>query len=135
MTDLSFVDRHVGERVRERRTALNMSQQKLADALNVSFQQVQKYEKGTNRISASRLWAISRVLRTPIGDFFQGVNAHMEEFAASNGFQDEGSPYLAETVPADRTQRLVAAIENIGRSEVIDRLVELVETIYRNPPP
>ena len=65
------IDRHVGSRVRMRRMLIGMSQEKLGEALGLTFQQVQKYEKGTNRISASRLQAISDVFRVPPSFFFQ----------------------------------------------------------------
>jgi transcriptional regulator with XRE-family HTH domain len=68
------IDRRVGARLRERRLLLGMSQQQLADALGITFQQVQKYENGANRISASRLWDISRRLDVPIEWFF-GIDA------------------------------------------------------------
>src|ERR1700688_4969982 len=79
-------DKHVGSRVRMRRMMLGMSQEKLADALGLTFQQVQKYEKGTNRISASRLQAISQVLDTPVHCFFDGAPKSAkggQEFAES----------------------------------------------------
>jgi transcriptional regulator with XRE-family HTH domain len=66
-------DTHVGYRVRMRRLMLDMSQTKLADALGLTFQQVQKYEKGTNRIGASRLLSISQNLRVPVSFFFEGA--------------------------------------------------------------
>ena len=65
------IDKHVGSRVRMRRMMMSMSQEKLGDALSLTFQQVQKYEKGTNRVGASRLQAISNVLGVPISFFFQ----------------------------------------------------------------
>ncbi|MGH6853068.1 MAG: helix-turn-helix domain-containing protein, partial [Methylocella sp.] len=67
------IDRHVGGRVRMRRVMLGMSQEKLGDALGLTFQQVQKYEKGTNRIGASRLQQISRTLDVPPAFFFEGA--------------------------------------------------------------
>lgn len=67
------VDVHVGARVRMRRKALRLSQQALADALGLTFQQVQKYEHGTNRISASKLHAIALILKSPVSDFFAGL--------------------------------------------------------------
>ena len=67
------VDAHVGKRVRERRLALGMSQTKLADALGISFQQVQKYEIGGNRVAASRLWDIAKLLEVDISYFFEGI--------------------------------------------------------------
>jgi transcriptional regulator with XRE-family HTH domain len=70
--DSDPVDKHVGSRVRMRRKMLNMSQGELADALGVTFQQVQKYEKGSNRISASRLQEAARILQVPVPFFFEG---------------------------------------------------------------
>jgi transcriptional regulator with XRE-family HTH domain len=67
------VDKHVGRRVRMRRMMLAMSQLKLGDALGLIFQQVQKYEKGTNRIGASRLQQISHILQVPVTFFFEGA--------------------------------------------------------------
>lgn len=69
------VDEHVGSRVRMRRMVLGLSQEKLGDALGVTFQQVQKYERGTNRISASRLFQIASTLRVEPGFFFEGLTA------------------------------------------------------------
>src|SRR4051795_4312163 len=66
-------DKHVGSRVRMRRLMLGMSQEKLGDALGLTFQQVQKYEKGTNRIAASRLQQISQILQVPVAFFFEGA--------------------------------------------------------------
>ena len=68
----SAVDAHVGARIRMRRQMLHMSQQKLGDALGLTFQQVQKYENGGNRISAGRLLELTRILNVPIGYFFEG---------------------------------------------------------------
>ena len=67
------VDKHVGSRVRMRRLMLDMSQEKLGSALGLTFQQVQKYEKGTNRIGASRLQHISEILQVPVAFFFEGA--------------------------------------------------------------
>ncbi len=72
-TRSSKVDHHVGRRIRERRKALGMSQEKLGNALGISFQQIQKYEAGTNRVSASRLWDMARVLEVDVGYFFEGI--------------------------------------------------------------
>lgn len=72
------IDVHVGMRIREKRTLIGMTQIELAKALGVEFQQVQKYEKAANRVSASRLWDIGRVLNVPITYFFQGLNGTLE---------------------------------------------------------
>ena len=72
--DANPIDVHVGKRIRIRRKVLNMSQQELADKLGLTFQQVQKYESGMNRVSASRLWDLSVVLGTPLIFFFHGLS-------------------------------------------------------------
>jgi transcriptional regulator with XRE-family HTH domain len=72
---LNPIDKHVGSRVRMRRLMLDMSQTDVADALGLTFQQVQKYEKGTNRIGASRLQHISQILQVPVPFFFEGAPA------------------------------------------------------------
>ena len=79
------VDRHVGARVRERRNALGMTQQGLAERLGVTFQQVQKYELGVNRISASRLWSMGQGLGVPVMFFFEGLGDAMPCNDARNG--------------------------------------------------
>src|ERR1043166_978283 len=70
------VDIYVGARVRERRTELGISQEKLAEALGLTFQQVQKYERAANRVSASKLFEIARALDTSVGYFYEGLGAH-----------------------------------------------------------
>lgn len=72
------VDEHVGERIRERRTLLGLTQEQLAAALQISYQQVQKYETGSNRVSAGRLFEISNVLGVEVGYFFDGLRPHSE---------------------------------------------------------
>jgi transcriptional regulator with XRE-family HTH domain len=71
------IDKHVGSRVRMRRLKLNMSQTDLGNALGLTFQQVQKYEKGSNRVSASRLQHISQILQVPVPFFFEGALARL----------------------------------------------------------
>src|SRR5580693_5306233 len=85
------IDKHVGSRVRMRRMMLGMSQEKLGDALSLTFQQVQKYEKGTNRIGASRLHHISHILQVPAACFFDGAQ-HLAGTPAAAGFEDAPSP-------------------------------------------
>ena len=80
-----LVDHHVGGRIRSRRLMLGMSQERLAAALGLTFQQVQKYESGANRVSASRLWEIAAILRTPLAYFFPAKNG---EDQAGNYPQD-----------------------------------------------
>lgn len=81
------IDLHVGARVRMRRKFLNVSQEKLADSLGLTFQQVQKYERGTNRISASKLFEIGRFLEAPVSYFFEGL---AETAGQKRGFAEDG---------------------------------------------
>src|ERR1700704_1308491 len=83
------IDKHVGSRVRMRRMMMSMSQEKLGDALSLTFQQVQKYEKGTNRIGASRLQQISNILQVPVSFFFEGA-PNLE--GQPGGMQEAPSP-------------------------------------------
>ncbi len=80
------VDVHVGKRIRHRRWMLGMTQQQLGDAVGIKFQQIQKYETGMNRVSASRLWDIAQALDTSISFFFEGLDAEhqMEENTVNN---------------------------------------------------
>ncbi len=78
------VDVHVGKRVRHRRWMAGMTQQQLAERVGIKFQQIQKYETGTNRVSASRLWDISEALNVPVAFFFEGLRGHDGE-GAENG--------------------------------------------------
>lgn len=70
------IDIYVGRRLRARRRLLGLTQEKLAQAVNIRFQQIQKYESGANRVSASRLWALAKALDVSVGYFFEGVNGH-----------------------------------------------------------
>ncbi|HEY8572179.1 helix-turn-helix domain-containing protein [Phenylobacterium sp.] len=80
--DAHPVDRHVGLRIRMRRKELGVSQERLADAVGLTFQQVQKYERGANRVSASRLWEIAGALQVGIGYFYEGLPEPSEGDAA-----------------------------------------------------
>ncbi|WP_119272312.1 helix-turn-helix domain-containing protein [Taklimakanibacter deserti] len=90
--DPNFVDRHVGNRVRMRRLLVGMSQEKLGELLGITFQQVQKYEKGSNRVSASRLYQIARVLGVPVQFFYD----ELKEDDGPSGFaESEGADAIA----------------------------------------
>lgn len=79
------VDVHVGQRVRQRRWMIGMTQQQLADRVGIKFQQIQKYETGTNRVSASRLWDIAKVLEVPVSFFFEGLAGQNMDGAEARG--------------------------------------------------
>jgi transcriptional regulator with XRE-family HTH domain len=87
--ETNLVDKHVGSRVRMRRMMLGMSQEKLGDVLGLSFQQLQKYEKGMNRISASRLQHLSQILQVPVAFFFEGAPGGSDGTAESPSYVSE----------------------------------------------
>ena len=119
------VDIHVGERVRLRRKALKISQQDLAKHLTITFQQVQKYERGSNRISASKLYEIAQVLQVPVAFFFEGyqgdaatlptsgADVPVQEFLHSREAIDLGTAYLGITSSAQR-QRVLDLMRVMG---------------------
>ena len=111
-------DVHIGRRLRERRIALGNSQAELAEKLGISFQQVQKYESGANRISGSRLWDISNVLETPVSFFFDGLEGGVD----MNGSES----------PLDRqTLELARAVNAIDDDSVKTQLVRLVKAFAK----
>jgi len=120
------IDKHVGSRVRMRRMMLGMSQEKLGDALHLTFQQVQKYEKGTNRIGASRIQQISHILQVPVAFFFEG--APMPE--SMGGMADAPSPaYVADFLSSSDGLALVKAFMKIKPPNIRRRIVDLVEAM------
>ena len=116
------VDHHVGSRVRLRRLELGLSQEKLADQLGITFQQVQKYERGTNRIGASRLHQIALVLQAPITYFFEGAS----DIAPPH--TKDASP-LTQALSDPATMRLVRAFANIGDATLRQKAVGIIEAI------
>ena len=121
------IDRHVGSRVRMRRMMLSMSQEKLGDALGLTFQQVQKYEKGTNRIGASRLQQISDILQVPVAFFFEGAPILPGQTA---GLGEAPSPaYISDFLATSDGLALTKAFVEIKDSKVRRRIVDLVEAI------
>ena len=120
------IDKHVGSRVRMRRMMLSMSQEKLGDALDLTFQQVQKYEKGTNRIGASRLQAIGNHLQVPVSFFFEGApNGAGENIGA-------GAPspaYVSDFLATSDGLSLTKSFMQIQSSQVRRRIVDLVEQL------
>ncbi|HEY5305469.1 MAG TPA: helix-turn-helix transcriptional regulator [Pseudolabrys sp.] len=120
------IDKHVGSRVRMRRMMLSMSQEKLGDALGLTFQQVQKYEKGTNRIGASRLQAISNILQIPISFFFEGA----PQMPGHSGTGEAPSPaYVSDFLATSDGLSLTKSFMKIKSSKLRRRIVELVELI------
>ena len=126
------VDVHVGSRVRLRRTLLGLSQEKLADAIGLTFQQVQKYERGANRIGASRLYELSRVLDVPVTFFFEDM---APDLASRHAMHTAGmaeatqAAYETDALARRETLELVRAYYRIGDPHVRKKVAELVKTM------
>jgi transcriptional regulator with XRE-family HTH domain len=123
------IDKHVGSRVRMRRMMLGMSQEKLGDALSLTFQQVQKYEKGTNRIGASRLQQISQILQVPVAFFFEGAPI-LSGGTVAEGLQEAASPaYVSDFLATSDGLSLTKAFMRIPDPKLRRRIVDLVQQI------
>jgi transcriptional regulator with XRE-family HTH domain len=128
------IDVHVGTRIRLRRTLLGLSQEKLGEAIGLTFQQVQKYERGANRVGSSRLFDLSRVLDVPIAYFFEDMPSNIEEKSPSR-LMGLASPPTVEYEPDPMAKRetleLVRAYYRIPDAGVRKRIFELIKSIAR----
>ena len=131
----SPIDVHVGSRIRLRRTLLGMSQERLGEALGLTFQQVQKYERGVNRVGASRLFDLSRVLDVPISFFFDDMpDSLANTFGGqigrrSSGFPEPADAFGDDTLSRRETLELVRAYYRITDPAVRKRVFELIKSM------
>ncbi|MBC7905153.1 MAG: helix-turn-helix transcriptional regulator [Rhodospirillaceae bacterium] len=125
------VDVHVGARVRLRRTLLGMSQEKLGEALGLTFQQVQKYERGANRVGASRLFDLSRVLDVPVSFFFDDMSGEVEALSPRliSGLSEEPASFEADPLTKRETLELVRAYYRITDPQVRRRVLDLAKAL------
>lgn len=130
------VDVHVGVRLRQRRTLLGMSQSKIGTAVGLTFQQVQKYERGSNRIGSSRLFEFAKVLDVPVSYFFDEMPANAlagrpMSGRGRKGFGEAGSPFEREKDPLVKreTLELVRGYYKIREAGVRKRIFEMVKVI------
>ena len=121
------IDKYVGSRVRMRRIMLGMSQEKLGEALGLTFQQIQKYEKGTNRVGASRLQQISEVLQVPVSFLFDGGPSGV--VLAENSAESASPAYIADFLATSEGLALTRAFTRIPDSKLRRSIVDLVEQI------
>lgn len=119
------IDIHVGSRVRLRRAMVGMSQEKLGEALGITFQQIQKYEKGANRIGASRLQQIASVLNTPIAFFFEDAPGSPEQGMA----ESSSTNYVIDFLSSSEGLQLNRAFLKIGDPKIRRKIIELVRTL------
>jgi transcriptional regulator with XRE-family HTH domain len=118
------IDRKLGQRVRSRRLELGMSQERLAELLGVTFQQVQKYEKGVNRIAASRLHAIAAALEMPVARFYEGVTG-----GRAAGVAESSRDYIDDALATPEGTQLMALFASIKSQKVRRRVLELVKAL------
>jgi transcriptional regulator with XRE-family HTH domain len=119
------IDKYVGSRIRMRRIMLGMSQEKLGDALGLTFQQIQKYEKGTNRVGASRLQQIADVLQVHVSFMFEGAPG-----AATGGMSEYASPaYVSDFLATSDGLALTKAFTRLKDAKLRRSIVDLVEQI------
>jgi transcriptional regulator with XRE-family HTH domain len=122
------IDIHVGSRIRLRRTMLGMSQEKLGEALGITFQQVQKYEKGTNRVGASRLQNIAAILGVPVSFFFEDAPGG-EGVVSATGMSENSSSYVVNFLSSSEGLQLNRAFVKISDSKIRRRIIDLVKAL------
>jgi transcriptional regulator with XRE-family HTH domain len=120
------VDLHVGARIRMRRKLLGISQERLADDLGLTFQQVQKYERGANRVSASKLYEIARSLKTSIAYFFEGL---ADPTTSDGGEGDNGEQSVHDFLMTAEGLELASVFPRVPQPRVRRRLLELVRSM------
>lgn len=124
----SPIDVHVGSRIRSRRMALKISQEKLADGLGLTFQQVQKYEKGINRVGASRLQMIAAILTVPVSFFFEDA-PNQPAVTRKKAAHDSSIDFITDFLGEEDGHRLIKAFLRIRAPVVRRSIVHMVEAI------
>jgi len=127
------VDIHVGSRIRLRRMMISMSQEKLGERLGLTFQQVQKYEKGANRVGASRLYAISKILEVPVEFFFADMPENIAVIEKNSDIDGMTEPdetaFVMDFVSSSEGLQLNTAFKKIGSQETRRKIVDLIKTL------
>ncbi|WP_336055683.1 helix-turn-helix domain-containing protein [Nitratireductor sp. CH_MIT9313-5] len=121
------IDVHVGSRIRLRRNMLGISQEKLGESLGITFQQIQKYEKGTNRVGASRLQAIASILSSPVSFFFEGAPG--EDGQPAPGMAEEGASYVTDFLNSSEGIQLNRAYVKISDPKLRRKVLDLVKAL------
>lgn len=123
------IDVHVGSRVRLRRMLVGMSQEKLGEMLGLTFQQIQKYEKGANRIGASRLYQIAQILGVSVQFFFDDMPQEHTIERSEGLSEDDPAPFVMDFVSSAEGLQLNRSYTRIGDAQVRKRLLELVKSL------
>ena len=135
------IDIHVGNRIRMRRNILGWSQEKLGDLLGLTFQQIQKYEKGLNRVSASRLWDFSVVMETPISFFYDDMDQTVAKQSprmfsnpeADMTLNEDMEVFNADPMQKQETLELVRAYYKISNRQAAKHLFDLIVAMSKSP--
>ena len=125
----SPVDTHVGSRIRVRRQVLKMSQEKLGDMLGVTFQQIQKYERGANRVGASRLWNMGKVLDVPVSFFFEGIDGEDGMLPSGQFAEGDQTPIVYDFIRSTDGVALATAVSQIKNKAVRRQILELARSL------
>ncbi len=128
-----MVDVYVGKRLRMRRTILGMSQEAIGNAIGVTFQQIQKYERGINRMGASRLYDFSRILGVPVSYFFEGLSDEGGSSEYNKGMADDASEFEHEKLSTRETLEMMRAYYRISDPQVRKRVFDLVKSLADTP--
>lgn len=120
------IDVHVGSRIRLRRNMLGLSQEKLGENLGITFQQIQKYEKGTNRVGASRLQAISAILNVPVSFFFEDAPGSSNQAGFA---EDNEATYVVDFLNSNEGVQLTRAFTKISDPKVRRKIIDLVKSL------
>ncbi len=128
------VDAHVGKRLRLRRTLMGLSQEAVARAVGITFQQVQKYEKGSNAMNAGRLYEFARFMNVPVAYFFEGLDSFSAQSAkGASGFSEAASDKFDHKTVSDRESlEIMKAFKRINEQVIRKRLADLVRAVADN---
>lgn len=130
------IDTHVGKRLRLRRTMMGLSQQAVAKAVGITFQQVQKYEKGTNAMNASRLYEFAQFMNVPVAYFFDGIEQFPAASAKSSdrasGFSEASAEFAHGAVSDRESLEMMKAFKRIKEQAIRKRMADLVRAVADN---
>ncbi len=123
------VDIHVGKRLRLRRTILGLSQEAIGNAIGVTFQQVQKYERGVNRMGSSRLYEFSKILSVPVSYFFDEMEKSATTAVPASGVSEDSPEFEHEKMSSRETLEMMRAYYRISEPRIRKRIFELVKAL------
>jgi transcriptional regulator with XRE-family HTH domain len=128
------VDVHVGKRLRQRRTILGLSQEAIGNAIGVTFQQVQKYERGVNRMGASRLFEFAKILTIPVAYFFEEMEKATSNPSNASGVAEDAPAFEHEKMSSRETLEMMRAYYRINDPHVRKRIFELIKSVADEKP-